>query len=87
MDKAAIIDALSVTDANAKEMLKIFSEQYTDAESVSALLVKCFETIKEAESLPVLDKVILTAQFAMCAGYMQALKDVQTVQRSELADI
>lgn len=84
MNAAAIIDALSVTDANLAEMVKLYSGTLTDSESIAKETLKWLELVDGAESLPLLDKILLTTRFALCAGYTRALRDVQQVQRAEL---
>ena len=85
MNAAAIIDALSVTDANLAEMVKLYSGTLTDSDSLAGYVLKWFEHLDGAQGLPLLDKILMTTRFALCAGYTQALRDVQTVQRAELA--
>ena len=85
MEKAAIIDALSVTETNAAELIEIFSETLKDDNYLAGQMLKWLEHLDGTQSLCLLGKILMVTRFALCAGYTKALKDVQTVHRAELA--
>ena len=86
----AVIDALSVTEANVTEMQEIFVGKIQDGE----MIVECFlDSIAQYDKLrgensfkkmPFIRQIMYTYRDAMLRGYVCALRDVQKVQHSEL---
>ena len=86
----AVVDALSVTEANVTEMQEIFAGKIQDGD----LIVECFlDSIAQYDKergensfkkMPFIRQIMYTYRDAMLRGYVYALRDVQKVQHSEL---